>query len=78
MITTASNDFLNHLRNEAKRIRETAVSYATDYAETDKPASKAQYAELMRRAEIFDKLHGEACRALNAVEQEMLSRQKAT
>jgi hypothetical protein len=73
MLTKAANDFLEELKEEAKKIRESAKFSAVEYAESDNPACKARFQAKMEEAQIYDKMHSRACQVLNAVEQEMLA-----
>jgi len=75
MITKAANEFADLLLKTSKDNESYASNAAIEYARTDNKTSQAQYKKYCEISEIFRQLHGEACKAMHAIEREMLAKQ---
>jgi len=68
MKTEAGNGLQQHICDESKRLRDMASMYAIQYAESDDPVDKANYARYRFAADEVQKLHGPTCQTLHAIE----------
>lgn len=71
MITTAANNYADALLAKMKQYDEYARLSAIQYAQSDNKGDQGSFKKYSELSEIFQKLHGEACQFMHAIEAEM-------
>lgn len=77
MITTAANNYADALLAKMKQYDESARMAAVEYARTDNKAAQLDFKRYTELSSIFQKLHGESCQFMHAIEAEMRDKLKA-
>lgn len=77
MITAAANEFADALLAIKKQYDDYASSSALEYAQTDNKSCQDSFKKYTELSKIYQKLHGEACQAMHAIEAEMRQKLKA-
>ncbi|MBD9459157.1 hypothetical protein IB241_15855 [Pseudomonas sp. PDM05] len=71
MKTDIANGLQQHICDEARRLRDMASMYAIQYAGSDDPLDKANYACYKFAADEVQKLHAPTCNVLHALESQI-------
>lgn len=77
MITTAANNFADAILAKKKQCDDNARMAAVEYAQTDNKSCQDSFKKYSELSNIYQKLHGEACQAMHAIESEMQQKLKA-
>lgn len=71
MRTKAANDLLDAIKAKAEAEKDLATFCAVRYAEEREEHHRAGFHSHTVAARLYESLHGDICRALHAVEQEL-------
>lgn len=77
MITTAANNFADAIMAKKKQCDDYASMAAVEYAQTDNKSCQGSFKKYTELSEMYQKLYGEACQAMHAIEAEMQRKLKA-